>query len=248
MKPPKRPPRYQEIAARLLKDLHRARYPVGKLLPTEAELCARFDAGRHTVREALRIVTERGLIVRRPGAGSVVIASDPPNFFTHSVGSLAEWLRYPSDTYRETLEQKEIEADARLAALLKCEPGERWLRIRTLRRSDRIAEPLGWIDIYVLPKYVDVVKRRDHARTPVHQQIEKQFGESIERAQLEIFASRVAAELAGPLQVNADTPAITVVRRYSGRRSGLYEVTVSVHPENRYTFSMELRRALRSSP
>jgi GntR family transcriptional regulator len=240
-------PRYQDIAASLLRDIARGRYPVGRLLPTEVELCERFAASRHTVREALRIVTEKGLLVRRRGAGSVVIAAAPPNVFTHSVGSLEEWMRYPADTFRETVDAAEITADRKLAALLKCEPGKLWFRIRSVRRSIRIPEPLGWTEIYVLPKYAEVVKRSDHGRTPVHQQVERMFGEAIERAQLEIFASRIPAKLTRPLRVAAGTPALTVVRRYTGLKSGMFEVTVTIHPENRYTYSMELRRQLHAN-
>ena len=241
--PPSRP-RYKDIAASLLRDIARGHFPVGRLLPTEVELCERFAASRHTVREALRIVTEKGLLVRRRGAGSVVIAAAPPNVFTHSVGSLEEWMRYPTDTFRETVDTADVAADRKLAALLKCEPDKRWFRISSVRRSNLVPEPLGWTEIYVLPKYAEVVKRSDHGRTPVHQQIERMFGESIDRAQLEIFATRVPAKLARPLRVVAGTPALTVIRRYTGLKSGMFEVTVTIHPANRYTYSMELSRQL----
>ena len=85
--------RYRDIAAELQKEIRLGATPVGELLPTETELMARFDASRQTVREALRIITEQGLIVRRAGLGSVVIAAEPPVLFTHSVKSLNEWLR-----------------------------------------------------------------------------------------------------------------------------------------------------------
>jgi DNA-binding GntR family transcriptional regulator len=77
--------RYRDIAAELQKQIRLDAYPIGKLLPTETELMARFAASRQTVREALRIITEQGLIVRRAGLGSVVIATEPPVLFTHSV-------------------------------------------------------------------------------------------------------------------------------------------------------------------
>ena len=86
--------RYRDIAARLQKEIRLGRYPIGKLLPTETELMARHSASRQTVREALRILMDQGLIVRRAGLGSVIIATEPPVLFTHSVKSLGEWLRY----------------------------------------------------------------------------------------------------------------------------------------------------------
>src|SRR4030081_244714 len=118
--------RYRDIAAELQKEIRLGSYPIGKLLPTETELMARFSESRQTVRQSLRIITEQGLIVRRAGLGSVVIATEPPVLFTHSVKSLAECLRYPNETYREVVRSSEIVADRKLASLLKCEPGKHW--------------------------------------------------------------------------------------------------------------------------
>jgi GntR family transcriptional regulator len=91
---PRKSSRYRDIAAELRKQIQLGTYPVGQLLPIEIELMARFSASRQTVREALRIVTEQSLIVRRAGLGSVVIATEPAVLFTNSVKSLSEWLRY----------------------------------------------------------------------------------------------------------------------------------------------------------
>src|SRR5271154_4520561 len=172
--------RYRDIAAKLQKDIRLGRYGVGKLLPTETELMAQHSASRQTGREALRILMDQGLIVRRAGLGSVVIAAEPPVLFTHSVTSLAEWLRYSNETYRDVVASREVAADRKLAALLKCEPGKHWFLIEAIRRSDDFAAPLGWTEIYVLRKFAGVVKRRDHGRTPVHEQIAKMYGETIE--------------------------------------------------------------------
>jgi DNA-binding GntR family transcriptional regulator len=237
--------RYRDIAGRLQKDIRLGRYNVGNLLPTETELMARYDASRQTVREALRILTEQGLIVRRAGLGSVVIAAEPPVLFSHSVTSLSEWLRYSNETYREVVATREITADSKLAALLKCEPGKHWFLIEAIRRSDQFAAPLGWVEIYVLRKFADVVKRSDHGRTPVHEQVAKMFGQTTEYAQMEIFARAMPAALAKPLQVKAGSPALTVVRRYYGVREELFEVTVTTHPEGRYTYAMDMQRSLR---
>src|SRR6266702_6187882 len=146
----KRLSRYRDIATRLQKEIRLGKVAVGGLLPTETELMARHSASRQTVREALRILMDQGLIVRRAGLGSVVIAAEPPVLFTHSVKSLGEWLRYSNETYRDVVDSRDIVADRKLAALLKCEPGKSWFLIEAVRRSDQFAAPLGWTEIYVL--------------------------------------------------------------------------------------------------
>ena len=156
---------------------------------------ARHSASRQTVREALRILMDQGLIVRRAGLGSVMIATEPPVLFTHSVKSLGEWLRYSNETYRDVVASRDIVADRKLAALLKCEPGKHWFLIEAIRRADQFAAPLGWTEIYVLRKFAGVVKRSDHGRTPVHEQVAKMFGQTTEYAQMEIFARAMPAAL-----------------------------------------------------
>src|ERR1700748_478712 len=195
--------RYRDIATKLQKDIRLGRYPVGKLLPTETELMARHSASRQTVREALRILMDQGLIVRRAGLGSVIIATEPPVLFTHSVKSLGEWLRYSNETYRDVVNSADIIADRKLAALLKCEPGKNWFLIEAVRRSDQFAAPLGWTEIYVLRKFADVVKRSDHGRTPVHEQVAKMYGQVTEHAQMEIFARGMPRTLAKALRVKS---------------------------------------------
>jgi len=36
-----------------------------------------------------------------------------------------------------------------------------------------------------------------------------------------------------------------MVRRYYGKREELFEVTVTTHPEGRYTYTMDMQRSLR---
>lgn len=61
--------KYKFIAQELEQQLRRAQQERQKL-PTEAELCQRFGCSRQTVRSALSILEEKGLILRRQGSGS----------------------------------------------------------------------------------------------------------------------------------------------------------------------------------
>ena len=54
-----------------------------------------FDASRHTVREALRTLTEEQLVVRRQRVGSKVIAAHSPTTYAQSVTSMEQLLNYP---------------------------------------------------------------------------------------------------------------------------------------------------------
>lgn len=61
--------KYLVIAQELERQLRRG-LPEGQKLPTEAALCRQYECSRQTVRSALAILEEKGLIHRRQGSGS----------------------------------------------------------------------------------------------------------------------------------------------------------------------------------
>src|SRR5689334_17088832 len=50
----------------------------GAALPSEIELRDRYDASRNTIRDAMKWLTTRGLVVARPGQGTFVRQSIDP--------------------------------------------------------------------------------------------------------------------------------------------------------------------------
>ena len=64
------------------------RYAVGGLLPSEAELCRQLGVSRTTLREAMRALRDRGLVMSRAGVGTRVIAARPSTRYVHSVESI----------------------------------------------------------------------------------------------------------------------------------------------------------------
>ena len=67
-----RRPLYQIVAESLIAAIQRGEHPVGSELPSETALCARFNVSRNTVREAVRLMEQAGLVSRRQGIGTRV--------------------------------------------------------------------------------------------------------------------------------------------------------------------------------
>jgi GntR family transcriptional regulator len=65
-------PIYRQIADSLRADIEAGLIGPGSQLPTEAELTAAWGASRSTVRDAIRQLTELGLVEARPGQGTFV--------------------------------------------------------------------------------------------------------------------------------------------------------------------------------
>ena len=71
-------PKYQFIADSLRQEIENGRYAGGQALPTEHLLCQRFQLSRQTVRRALSLLEEEGLITRRQGSGSRIRERSEP--------------------------------------------------------------------------------------------------------------------------------------------------------------------------
>jgi GntR family transcriptional regulator len=84
--------RHEEIAGELRRAIDREDYTVGALLPSEAELAARYHVSRGTVRQAVAALSAEGLVGSRQGARRVVLASRRSQSFTE-LRSFAQWAR-----------------------------------------------------------------------------------------------------------------------------------------------------------
>ena len=64
---------YDDIKKDILEDV----YAVGSLLPTEQVLSEKYDVNRSTLRKAMQMLADEGLIEKCPGKGTVVLSSVP---------------------------------------------------------------------------------------------------------------------------------------------------------------------------
>ncbi|MGW6455296.1 GntR family transcriptional regulator [Streptomyces sp. NPDC055078] len=67
-------PPYRQIAADLAGEIERGELPPGHPVPSEKELVERYGVARNTVRSALAVLRESGLVYTVPSRGTYVMA------------------------------------------------------------------------------------------------------------------------------------------------------------------------------
>jgi len=218
--------RYREIADTLLKEISEGKHPVGGMLPTEVAMCSRFKVSRYTVRESLRRLEQMGVVSRRQGSGTRVQAREPSAGYTQSLSALGELLQYPLDTVLTLENTSEVVAGKELAEVLRCPPRKRWQRVSGIRRAaDGI--PICWSDIYVLPRFAGLAELIGTDRMPVYTLLEKHFDTRALRVAVELFADVIAPAHAGLLEVEPNSAALIIIRRYYDANETCFEVSVS---------------------
>ncbi|MEJ7928539.1 GntR family transcriptional regulator [Ramlibacter sp. AN1015] len=232
---------HARVADDLVRRIRAGEWPVGSSLPSEMVLCEQAGVSRHTLRHALRNLRDRGLIELRQGAASKVISCTQPRIYSQDFNTLRDVLRYPSNTVRHNKLEQYVECDAQLQPVLKAPVGSSWYRIGAVRCDEHSKLPLAWTDIYILGRFARVTKLKNHPHEMVFEQIERHFGVAIHRAEVEIKAGVFSTEHAQQLQVPAGTPCLDIVRRYFDSAGDPFEVSVTRHIAERFTFTMELR-------
>jgi GntR family transcriptional regulator len=142
------PAKYQQIADRLRDQIDTGALQPGERLPSEPDLVRQFDASRNTVRLALALLTNQGLVVTRQGLGTFVtepakpftallsrVAKQPPVQGTSTV--LPEVSRGESETETSRLFVERAPASLSVAQKLEVTPGE---MVVVRRRSGSIGE------------------------------------------------------------------------------------------------------------
>lgn len=237
-----RTPRYVDVARDLERAITAGEHPVGSFLPTESELCERFTVSRHTVREALRALRQAGLVTRRQGSGTQVVAARPAGTYVQSLASIADVLQYARDTRLEVDGHAAVAARGELARTLDCAPGRRWVRLTGLRRPASGGAPICVSEVFIDPAYASVAEQVGRAPGAVHELIEAEHGMRIEEIVQSIAAVVLDDGQAERLGAEEGAAALRIVRRYLGPGGKMVEASISVHPADRFAYSMRIRR------
>jgi DNA-binding GntR family transcriptional regulator len=235
-----RAPLYARIEARLRDAIAEGRHPVGSLLPTEAELCAALKVSRHTVREALRRLVEAGLVERRQGAGSVVIAREPSRGEVHAIRNIDALMQYASDT-RLRIDRSGLSPLAPdEAAQTLGEAGATWLRVEGLRLGQD-GRPLATVEVLVQPRFAAIAAELPE-RGAIYRLIEQRFGVEVAEVVQEISAGPMPPLVAKALGRRPREVGMFFMRRYLLTGGETLLVSRSWHPAERFAYAMRLRR------
>ena len=235
-----RTPRYQTLAAVLREGIVTGRYPVGGQLSTELEICRAEGVSRHTARDALRLLIDEGLVARRQGAGSRVIARRPPSAFVQPLGGPEELMQYARDARLTVRTASQRALTEREATRLAAPVGPPWLVVDGLREAG--GDVLASTRLFVAEPYMEI--RHDLKTWPgaLQELIAQRWGVQVARIEQQICAETLDLPAASVLQADPGSAALRTLRRYYDEHARLIVASDSLHPADRFVYEMSYRR------
>jgi GntR family transcriptional regulator len=232
-------PRYLMLAREVVREIRSGIYPVGTLLPAESDLSVRFGVSRFTVREAIRKLTEAGLLSRHQGVGTRVEAAESQARYVQHIGSIENFWQYVADTRLHVL--KRTKTRTPLANVDLPELGEDWPTVEGFRYRKTLANRICWTRIFLNPNYAGIVPDIGKGTDPIYVMIEKRYKEKIIEVEQQITAVIISPEIAKHVKAKAGTTGLQTLRRYIGSYNRVLEVTISIHPSDRFRYDQKIR-------
>ena len=126
---------YHDVLGFLQEDIKSGRYSPGEKLPSEDQLAREFSVSRVTLREALRVLEDDGVIVRRHGSGTFVRDKRAvPIQDLSSIVSISTIFKRAGLEDRFTkVELRKIPATQRIAEKLRIPSGQEVWEVERLR-------------------------------------------------------------------------------------------------------------------
>lgn len=231
-------PLYAQLKESLRADIIAGRLHAHQQLPSERELCARFQVSRMTVRQALLDLTREGMIYSRAGKGT--FASEPKidQQLKALSGFSQDMQTRGSKPSSRVLEAKLELAKEQLAQLLGILPGAEVVLLTRVRISDDL--PLAIETVHIPHTLVPNLLRHDFARESLYAVLEHEYGYRLTRAEQTIEAALARSREAALLRLTSPAPVLVMERLTYTDQGILIEHVHSIYRGDRYKFHSTL--------
>jgi DNA-binding GntR family transcriptional regulator len=224
--------RYKDIADELRQRFRDA--PVGSVLPSESDMSAEFEVSRVTIRRALELVREDGLIAARQGFGWYV-AGEPVRQSLESLGTIESQVEGVGKISERKVEEFAfVQPPARVRALLQT---DQVLRVKRVNLAD--GEPFAVVTVWCPADLGANLSRRDVEQFPFYELIDVE----LRGATQTIGADAADAAISRLLNIPVGAPLLRCQRVTTDREGHPVLVSEHLFSAHRTEFVVELPQA-----
>jgi GntR family transcriptional regulator len=231
-------PLYHQVEVDMRQRIESGEWPRGEQIPTEADLCKIYGASRVTIREAVRRLTDDGLLVRRRGSGTFVrearitAGTRGLTSFTEEMAALG--LHGDSRVLSVSVQACHSPVSDRL----RLNPGAEVVAIRRLRLADGM--PMGIQCAYLPADRFPGLDKLDLGGGSLYATLADRYGVVPVEAEETFEVAPVRAADARLLQTTAGACGFRV-ERLTFDQHGAFEFVTSIMRGDRYRVRIGLR-------
>ncbi|GAA2358288.1 GntR family transcriptional regulator [Saccharopolyspora halophila] len=229
-------PLYYQVASQIEEAIDSGALPVGARLDNEVDLATQLGLSRPTIRQAIGSLVDKGLVVRKRGAGTQVVFNRVKRSL--ELSSLFDDLsRIDQQPSTRVLVNEVITPSAEIAHILGISERDKALHLKRVRSAR--GEPIAQLQNYLPAGLIEPTDEllEEHGLY----QLLRAAGVQLHAAQQTIGA-RVAAEAEADLLDEPTGAALLTMERTTYDQAGkVVEYGAHVYRASRYSFDLSLR-------
>jgi len=232
----------------LVNDIVDGKYRVGDIIPTQNKLAERFGVSRVTVREAIKELVRRNVLVTVKGKGTFVIACPTAvDAFMRANGySRNRYVDFGRRVRSKIIEISVLPATKHLATELMISERSLVTRIMRLRLLDDNSTCLD--DAYLVNKYLNNINFHDEdlESGSLYKLLEKKANIELDFIEEKVRAVSCSAKVANNLGIITGEPVLHIRRRLFDTHGNAIEYCESYQRSDMYYMVVQTQRVAES--
>ncbi|MGO1368437.1 GntR family transcriptional regulator [Senegalia sp. (in: firmicutes)] len=232
-------PLYYQLYEIITRDIKKGTFDEYDKLPSERELCERFDISRSTVRQAMNELEKDGYIYKEHGKGIFVSSKsfkqDLLNFYSFT-DEMKKIGKHPSS---KVLDFQKIKSDEKLARKLGIKINEDLYKFTRLRLADD--EPIMLETSYLPESRFPDLTRNELEEKPMYDIFREKYDVEFSKAEERfkpVNTRKVEAEI---LDVSRKVPGM-MIERYTYENQTVIEYTVGIARGDKFEYRVMLEK------
>jgi GntR family transcriptional regulator len=235
-------PLYKALASQLTDLINQGHYPVGGFLPKELDMCSQFQVSRQTVRSAIAILEQQGLISRKKRAGTRIESTGLDRAYSYDLNSINDLIYLAESHLRKILSRQDLIVDQALHLQYGLPMGEHYIALDTLRLN---AQPdpgvFSYTKLFFPQVHENLIARFDQYPHKLIALILEEFSNTpISHIQQSLQCISVDSTAQHFLDLKQGDTRLCITRKYFTAAEELLLMSYSIHQDPHFSYSIDL--------
>lgn len=230
-------PLYHQLYDIIIEKIEDGVYNQDDKLPSEKELCEKYDISRATVRRAMVELEKNEYIYKKQGKGVFVSSNAFKQELLSFYSFTEEMKKNGKEPSSQVIEFKKNNADQKVADNLKLSKGTKVYEFTRLRLADNI--PMMLETTYLPASRFKDLTSELLDKKPMYDIFSEKYDVSFEKAEETFQATSINNKEEKYLNVKKNTPSI-LLKRLTYENNKIIEYTVSVARGDKFKFHVVL--------
>ncbi|MCP4752405.1 MAG: GntR family transcriptional regulator [Proteobacteria bacterium] len=235
-----RVPLYHQLERILRQQIYSSKFESSQSFPTDYQICEEFGVSRITVRQALKILEDDGLIRREQGRGTFVISRRPKKFSWESYVSLEEVFSFREEHKLELSSKEQTQANAWVAQDMLMEEGEDIFYFEGAQALFEDGKNYEFVQLYV-PKDIGVEIQLGEIQPLVFDTLEEIALETVTQCKQVISATVADERMAAVIKVDPGHPLLVGKHIFISKTNRVLGIVVRHTPGDMYEFINKIK-------